>query len=399
MTKARSLYSNLFAYRNRERNWLENFTTEALVDLLKRMPEKHVTRFITELLVGEENRDSWHKLLQMGAPSYWWERERWVDAFSIQPDIVLHDQQMPLFVIECKIDHPVNASQLRDYGRWLDSVKDCRATFSSLVLVTKRGNEPPTDFLNGSGDYCAGHTHVCYWDQIWNWLKKYAKNTGDSAAWEQLSLDLTLFLEEQGMDNQPLSYEDLISTNMAVKYHKDWYSRYVARTDAAFDPITNRIAAKFSKYQPKVDKDRDVWGRGHSLFDAIQFKSSHSQIQWKILWGIVFAGSDMFDDLRIELPSEPYIFIDFSGVDPNNDELSGIVKFSPLLVPSGWNLISDQSDLLATSPIANFSQLSQTELFKYVEGEWMEVRTSQIASAISALALHHDGNDWRAEPL
>src|SRR5271166_2881022 len=102
-----SLYSRLFTYRQRrDRSPLENFLTEALRDILDRLPAREMAEFVGELFLPSVNaRKRWERQFFDSKQCFFWESQKWITANGrgLCLDLVLRCDRQPLIVVENKI--------------------------------------------------------------------------------------------------------------------------------------------------------------------------------------------------------------------------------------------------------------------------------------------------------
>jgi hypothetical protein len=207
-----ALYSRLYAHVSTVgRSQLENFLTEALVDLLERARPERAIGFVTGVLLKDAhvrlaNRVAAVETILRSAKRIEWNTRSAIriDGTVKYPDILLYADGTPTLLVENKISSgytkreiPIGEKgleteireQFEDYGRWLS--KKNRA----LVLLTS-GTRPPQDYLREDAKadkkYGLSLRSVCNWRQVCDWL--VAKGT-------DLESELGEFLVEKGLDD------------------------------------------------------------------------------------------------------------------------------------------------------------------------------------------------------
>lgn len=210
-----SLYSNLFRYVPREkRSPLEDFSTEALADLLNRLLEKKgPTRratevFLTQVLCDGQGKDLDQRL--RSAERLIFGTQRRVFLKGNRPrrlDLCLYADKALALVIENKVretrgraeyvtdDPSKTAKQLEEYAQYL------RGERSDAGLVLLSIDEGPGDFLSDEKRYPASFRSVCRWPQVWLWLTKLASRNNLEPELLVFIREFILFLKEKNMDD------------------------------------------------------------------------------------------------------------------------------------------------------------------------------------------------------
>src|SRR5438128_1070292 len=96
-----SLYGRLFKYRERQaRSPLEDFTSEALADILMRMPMKERVTLAGTLFVPPADRSQWIESASHGDIQIVTQRRLGTEGIA---DIVLEKDHSPLLLVENKV--------------------------------------------------------------------------------------------------------------------------------------------------------------------------------------------------------------------------------------------------------------------------------------------------------
>lgn len=209
------IYRQLFRYReSAKRSPLEDFLSEALVDLLNRAPPEVQANFVSFLTSG---RFSLSDPVSTTHSGYEWSTQRHILYQGTKGfiDILLEVAGQPALVIENKIASPIRAhvpsdedqsgNQLRTYGKWLASHTEGKP--GALVLLTHTAR-PPDDFDEPGTSYGVDVRSVVRWAALAAWLQRVAAN-GSASAWRDLAADLSEFLEEQDMAIALMTQADL----------------------------------------------------------------------------------------------------------------------------------------------------------------------------------------------
>ena len=170
-----SLYGRLFTFRERPlRRPLEDFLTEALADLLNRMPPFEMTEFVSKFFLPplSDAQQAWQELVSSwsGEPLQWVTRPSiHVRTWTLYPDLTLYaGEKRPLLIVENKIGSGIgeyDVSQLNEddteiqpnntpgfqtaqtidqlaiYGGWLSS--QCRHPWPGAIAFLTHFTSPP----------------------------------------------------------------------------------------------------------------------------------------------------------------------------------------------------------------------------------------------------------------
>ena len=378
-----NLYGRLFKYRTREKRApLEDYLSEALVDLLKRMPASAVREFIS-LIVNEKSSEA-GPLAQLLAdePTLTWTTQRRIE----QPnrgiiDILLEIDGLPAIIIENKISSSlrrhtsdvdgglVNRNQLSTYGFWLTGKAD-KAWGGALVLLTHTTSAPP-DFLDPSAaHYGVPHRNIVMWSALARWFGQAVEQRSKPPtpdAWVQLAGDYVAFLKEQEMTTETVSASDLAALQLHLPT-ADRLSNTFDRAWASTAQIRDRICSnRYSKL--KYDADGGlVWSWSYTKQPPAP-PSSYLAI------GIRFPEqSDWWEGAA--LPRHPHVFL---MIGDDNGQLPVELVSS---LPQSWSQI--EQELVAAIPIS--------ELDAGVGGladgfaEWVSAKMAEAVPMIEALS-------------
>lgn len=221
------LLQRLFTYRERpERSPLEDFLSEALADVLQRMPA-HLGREFVGLMLGGglEVEESVGKLWPDVAEA------RWLTQKIIpggRLDLLLEIAGKPALIIESKIgagfqehvegrepDGGEPGHQLKTYGRWIGSV--AAPDWGGALALLTHWTPAPADFLAQPQLYCCGRTGVARWADLSRWLRRLPRDArSDPAGWIVLAAELASFLKERNMDSELATSQDLAALQIYV---------------------------------------------------------------------------------------------------------------------------------------------------------------------------------------
>jgi hypothetical protein len=369
-----SLYGRLFRYRERpHRRPKEDFLTEALADLLARMPRPIMAEFTASLFLPQEARREWQKLIDQGG------RFDWRTHYSIQiengrryPDLVLvSDADEPLLLIENKIGHQISeyptsanqdpasdrtdedqgeiANQLTAYGQWLALRSQGRSWPGAIALLT-HFTPPPADFAaSETRRYGLRFRHICRWHQLFQHLTALS-NSQPAQEWSLIGQELAEFLREEEMNSETITFNDIARAEV--------FMPSAERFENTFSQIWETLAPSW--------KSRT----GHSF--GIQYLSEHgivwdwmylkepfapAKTSWYVAWGIRFPEiTDKWKNAAPPLPQRTHVFVSIgSEGKPRLPNLSQKMLASSKF-PKGWSGLPDASDedirLVIAKPLA-----------------------------------------------
>lgn len=236
-----SLYGRLFRYRAREnRAPLEDYLTEALADLLGRLPKQEQAAFLADVLGSEEawraafanHRSAWRTQVACGG------------GFA---DLVLELDGKPAVVIENKLRSAVRAhgdggNQLTTYGTWLARTR--KDTLPSGIILLTHDTEPPADMRESAG-YGVETRAVMRWSGLARWLKRHASGS-DGAAWRTLAGDLHAFLEEKAMTTDTITGSDVAAARLFLPGWTRWENTFALLWSGADEVREGFLSSKTS---------------------------------------------------------------------------------------------------------------------------------------------------------
>lgn len=236
-----NLYGRLFRYRSREnRAPLEDYLTEALADLLERVPVQDQAKLIGNILGSERvwqkafanHRHSWRTQVACGG------------GFA---DLVLELDGKAAVVIESKLysgvrSHGTRGNQLTTYGLWLAQIRD-EALPSGLILLT-HGTEPPTDMMT-EPEYGVEARAVLRWSELARWLSREGA-VSDGSVWRSLARDLHSFLEAKAMTNDTITGSDVAAARLFLPGWTRWENTFRLLWSGADEVRTGFLSSKTS---------------------------------------------------------------------------------------------------------------------------------------------------------
>lgn len=310
-----NLYGRLFRYRTREnRAPLEDYLTEALADLLGRMPAPEQAGLLAGVLGSDrawraafvKHRHAWRTQVVCGG------------GFA---DLVLELDGKPAVVIENKLHsgvrvHSDGGNQLTTYGSWLAQTRS-DALPSGLILLT-HGTDPPEDMMTGSG-YGVETRAVMRWSGLARWLKRHAA-IRDGAAWRTLAGELHAFLEERAMTNDTITGSDVAAARLFLPGWTRWENTFALLWSGADDVRAGFLSPKTSALS--------MTREGGMIWQWSYAASPLPHASW-VAFALRFPeGSDWYVDAA--LPEQPHLML-LIGADRNDLPVD---RIGPL--PDGW---------------------------------------------------------------
>jgi hypothetical protein len=404
-----SLYFSLFRYHPRPcRKPLEDFLSEALVDLLKRLPREALVGFVSDaLLKSSPGRQFWLSYtLDHPDADFQWSTQVSVrhKKTSGIVDILLRVDNEEVLVIENKVSAPIrdhledesspadehaevqfsvaDPNQLRTYGRWLRDCCDKRPWRGALVLLTHFSNEPD-DFWE-PGAYFVPVVSVCRWGHVWSWMRRAAaaglSNLGEGGnppTWLTLCEEFGDFLEEEGMTSDFMTSQDLATLQVFIG-SADRISSTFEQVRQKLDPFKRRLGSRVSKFEYSADGGV-IWA-----WIYLQTPTKGVKNNWHIGWGIRFPlpSSDWWSGCRPLLPDIPHVFV---SVQANEDPGLPLTDLSSEQVPAGWSIDPEEGELIIARPLHELRH--DPEGFTTDFADWVTSQVELIHPIIAAMAV------------
>lgn len=203
------LFSSLYRYKQSSlRSPLEDFLTEALCYLLKKIEENNLT---SEALIDFFGIDDWHEA-----------RIQWETQYVIRASDTTADRKRPdlvgsgkangrgaFVIIENKIwasqtahEDSLNNEYVEQLQLYQDYLSKNRAEDNKQLRLLTYGTPPPSTLCKNS---------VVYWYQLANKLEQWSKKDGMPEIVSILCQELQVFLVENGMANINLTLVEISS--------------------------------------------------------------------------------------------------------------------------------------------------------------------------------------------
>ena len=367
-----SLYQRLFTYRERQhRSPLEDYLTEALADLLNRMPERAV-KGLTKSWLGQNREEvgDFDRVWPDGASALW-TTQRPIDGNRFL-DLLLEVDGRPVLIVENKIaagfqrhtsldEVKVEQHQLASYGLWLRREAD--PTWGGALVLLTHWTPAPDDFLVSAETYGAKHRSVARWAELSRRLGTLARQAeGLTSAWVQLASEFVSFLKELNMDSELAKSQDFAALQVYV---------------ASADRVRNSIERIWDDAKPiwrPVSQQTDI---------ALEITTKYGCV-WKFrylarqdLRNCYLAVGIRFPELGdhpayVDPTAGPYLFAEL-GSDVENSPLDG------LKLPAPWSASPNLQ--LARLPLSALP--SDADLFLSDAKRWVGERLGEVAPLLT----------------
>lgn len=370
-----SLYGRLYKYRERrERRPLEDFLTEALADLINRLPE-HLARRFAERLLGDriEATANLNEVWRSGT------RAKWVTQRPIYggriADLTLEIDGVPIILVENKIsagfqehisfDESTGKTsrrhQLASYGQWISRESD-KCWNGALVLLT-HWTPPPADFLGDDSTYGCSYRTTVRWSELARWLAAVIRAEGVHAAdWAQLGIEFLDFLKEHHMDSELATQQDLAALQVYISA-ADRVRNTVEQIWESGKDIWRPICQQANRELEISTQYGCVWK--YRYFQRLDLRSCY------VAAGIRYPGVGEYPR-GLTVTSGPYFFVEL-GAD---DEGSPV---SDMQLPEIW--FSGADLRLAMISLRNLP--IESEEFLLQASQWLRDRMSEVAKVAS----------------
>lgn len=350
---AGSFYARLFKYRARsDRLPLENFLTEALADLLNRMPRNQTIGFLTRCFGDAHHALNWDDVL--GSDLEW--RTQVVTDYGII-DAVLYSNMRPLIVLESKTwssfrDHStdlLNANQVSSYCTWLRSQVGPSGTGAALVISASA--ETPEGYKQ-PGYYALETRGQTTWASFGRWLDTKEVREDLNEATAMLASEFHTFLKEQNLSNEVIAQVDVAALALLIPSWDRWEATFAAMWSAA-EEVQNRFLSKKASSLYLNGEAGMLW----------QWRYGQSGVTPERFWiavGLRFPESSQWYH-AMRLPNAPHFLM---IVACDNAPLSR-VEFD---LPTDWHFDEEDGEYVCVLPIHTLSASSDKRLLEL--GNW-----------------------------
>ena len=221
-----SLYGRLFTYRAREkRNPLEDFLSEALADLLNRLPFDFAIVVVTRLIGQAELPAALERIWTANTLVEWKTQETLPNRKIV--DVVLYLSGIPVLVIENKVsagfqqhahssdesEAATSVHQLETYCRWIG--EQALDGWKGAVVLLTHSTPAPDGFLENQTLFSCEHRSVVRWSDLTRLIARLAaEQTDDQTRWTLFAYELISFLKERNMSEELMTSNDLAALNV-----------------------------------------------------------------------------------------------------------------------------------------------------------------------------------------
>ena len=352
------IYSRLFPYRERASlSPQENFLTEALADLMGRLPRKLQIGLLETLLPAQAgiaallgNGGKLTIETQFAIP---------VAQSRKRPDLVLFRDRKPFIIVEVKVgaaeqrhetpptdgedqDIGLTQSQLETYSQWMGQHASLEWP-GAVVLLTHRTKASP-EFDNAKPNTGKPFGSVRTWRNVGQWLASNVAGD-DEVTYSSLAGDLISFLWEIGCMTDYFTSRDLAAAEIFLPSHEPLRHTLLSLGKSVAEGFQTLKGGKFTtEYNSELGV---VW---HWFYTNKQFNQPGSRFY--IAFGVKFASvGSLFADDADKLPQhEAYLFALFADDNFTNSALNLLGS-----TPEGWTLLDNEIEVVAAVPISRLS--------------------------------------------
>ena len=370
----------------------EDFLTEALGDLLTRMPISQQIDFIKSVLLNDIDVEWIHKFLEnVQTNTIFWATQYRISSningsiVSVsefdrkRPDMVLFANGRPVLVVEAKVDAEATETQIAWYGDWLEHPKTGPNTPTAVVLLLKKRSRAPnlTKISSEGARNTKQVISVATWRGVYDWLIKFQTlELSELRDWGPLSLELAKFLLEievvdRQIESSPANFDQIQAAQRFFSLRGHLTSVIQAVEEGTSDfragKVSNQVPSKTT-----LDERRNlIW--------SWVWITAPTSTPLYAGWGFYFpTPNDPWSKLQGCSCGSSYFFLCIeSDVDLKN-------RFRSLSqVPDGWSVLGDKTlvKLLSlTEDTFRDSDLSQ------VATQWVNAGLNEIWDTAQRLA-------------
>jgi len=328
----RGLYSSLFRYRSRpDRQPLEDFLTEALADIMRRMSPDAQIDMLDWCFRDARHKPDWGCLRGSKVSL-----ETQVVVAGGIADLVLYRDERPMLVIENKTwsgfrDHGTvdrSANQMTTYCEWLSG-----ETPRGAALLVTGTSDAPEGYHGGDGYAIDARAQVT-WASLSRWLNSLLPAVENRRTWHDLAAELIVFIKEKSLSSEVFSQADLAAMSLALPTMGRWHATFTSMWSSAEDIKSRFLKPRVSDFQFNID-GAIYWQWCYGLQNFSERRA------WVGLGVRIPETSNWYRDLV--LPNAPH-FIMILGSD------NGILVHERQL-PSGWLTTEEDGHCLFCIPI------------------------------------------------
>lgn len=331
-----SVYSRLFRYRAKtDREPLEDFLTEALADILGRMPTDRIYELIDHAF--HDGLDDQFLRAAASNPLTW---RTQVPANGKIADLVMYSGARPTLIFENKTwsayqDHSIDdevANQLTTYCAWLAKA-NANDTPCAVVLLTGTTSYP-AGYHDEGGAYAVKRRGQMTWAQLGRWFDAVRSDfdEGDKPVWLELASDFVAFLKEKNLTSEIITNSDAAALQLFIPTMDRWGATLATVWDGS-QPIWEKFL-KTRVSSPVFDTE------GGSLW---QWRYAKGDLPARMTWiglGVRFPDQSNWYE-GVLLPDQPHLFVSI-GNDGHDLILNG-------KLPKDW--VASEDEWLLALPL------------------------------------------------
>lgn len=349
-----SHYGRLFAHIAKPaRSPLENFLTEAIADLLNRMPASEVGALLRHAFAGIEHPD-FELMLESGSG-------RWETQVAVPggiADLVLWIGSIPALVIENKTwgsfrDHSIDGAgpnQITTYCDWL-ATKSGGGTDCAILLLTGT-TAAPVGFGEKDGAYAVTCRGQVTWAAVGRWLTARVSQpvgAGEPMTWQVLAMELVEFLKEMKLSSEFFTPSDISAAHLFVPAMDRWQS--------TFHSIWSAAETAWSPFMSKIVSGTQVSSEGGMIWQWRYANASAAPIRSYIGLGFRFPDQSKWYH-GIGLPQTPHFLLLIST------DVGFLRSTRPL--PKGWVSNDDEGEFLTAKSLGGLDDELDSRMHQLV---------------------------------
>ena len=356
-----SMFSRLYSYRERADNApLENFLTEALAEVFRRLPINLQISFALALVPPADRNALSDALTDVEKIELQTQVSIPVASATKRPDLVLYAAGQPLIVIEAKVgatlqnyvaidggqkpdQEHTTKHQLRTYAEWIVTGRVPGDVWPGAITFLTTYTVPPADFIEGR--YRGAISSIRSWKDIGEWIVREVAITDRQTTHCALAAEFRQFLKERKLMTKYILARDLAA---AALFAPSAVSLYTTFTD-----VMKALGRHAEKLKGSRQIKAEFWSEGNSFWGWFHFAKSVKRKASKpyVAVGICFEVAEPWSADVAKLPrNEPFFFVVCA-----DDWVAEAPATYLTRVPIGWIEIDDGWMIATTRPVSQFS--------------------------------------------
>ncbi|WP_158811605.1 type I restriction enzyme HsdR N-terminal domain-containing protein [Beijerinckia sp. L45] len=356
-----SMFSRLYSYRERDSiSPLENFLTEALAELFRRLPANLQVSFALALVPPADRRSFSQVFNREVAITLETQVSIPVSNASKRPDLVLYGNGRPLLIIEAKVgaglqEHEIAGDpnftdsvrltqhQLKTYADWIKRENDHAGDWPGAIAFLTAYTVPPADFAEGL--YRGAISAVRTWRHIGDWIFREVPIANKSTTYCAFAAELRQFLKERNLMTKYMSSRDLAAAAL--------FAPAASNLEVTFAEVMKAVGRHAEKLKGARQIKTEFWSDGNIFWSWFHFAKSVKRPTSKpyVAVGICFDVAEPWSADVAKLPrDEPFFFVacaDDWAVETPARFLTGI--------PNGWIEMDEDCLIAVARPVAQFA--------------------------------------------